>query len=113
MFLPYKSSLSLYLSLSLQLGENDRTKLILSLRRDASESFKTAIRILNDCESQDVAVLRSKFALSKAFNEIGAFDEAKHLMQDITKALAALDNSINESDLTEDYFEQFVLYCHR
>jgi hypothetical protein len=55
-----------------------------------STSFQSAVRILSDCEAQAGAVLRSKFALLKAFEEIGTFDKAKDVMEDVTKALCCI-----------------------
>ncbi|KAJ5152920.1 uncharacterized protein N7482_009398 [Penicillium canariense] len=83
----------------------------------AIASFQSAVRILNDCEAQTGAVLRSKFALSKAFKEIGSFEEGDGLLQEVIKGLSALDTSViadaDADALTDEHFERFVLYCHR
>lgn len=71
------------------------------------------MRILEPCEGQTGAVTRSKFILSKVLKENGAFDEAEELVQQVRKNMTTLGDWVDDLNFTEEYFERYVLYCHR
>lgn len=45
--------------------------------------------------------------------EKGDFDEAETLFEDVIVFMERLGKAFNRDQLTEESFEQFVLYCHR
>lgn len=67
--------------------------------------LNSAINILAACEGQTGAAARSKSALSGVLKEIGEFDQASDLMQQVTKDLASMGKYIKDMELTEEFFE--------
>ncbi|KAI0873975.1 P-loop containing nucleoside triphosphate hydrolase protein [Hypoxylon argillaceum] len=79
----------------------------------AATFFRSAIDILKDCESREGGTARSRFALAVTLEEIGDFDEAETYFEDVTAFMKKLGKAADRDQLTEESFEQFVLYCHR
>lgn len=75
--------------------------------------FKSAINILKDCESQAGAVARSYFSLALTLEESGLFDEMEEAKVQLHICLKGVKGLVNNKDLTEDFFQQFVLFCHQ
>lgn len=44
---------------------------------------------------------------------MGNFDEAETYLEDVTAFMKKLGKPADRDQLTEESFEQFVLYCHR
>lgn len=80
---------------------------------DTRVFFKCAINILKDCESQVGAVARSYFGLALTLEENGLFDEMEEAKVQLHISLKGLKALVNKEDLTEDFFKQFVLFCHQ
>ncbi|KAJ8121792.1 hypothetical protein ONZ43_g1845 [Nemania bipapillata] len=89
---------------------------LLRARGDISNAavfFRSAVDILKDCESREGSCIRSKFALAVTLEEKGDFDEAETLFEDALAFMKNLGKASDRDQLTEESFEQFVLYCHR
>lgn len=72
--------------------------------------FKSAIDILKDCESQVGAVARSYFSLALTLKENGLFDKMEKAKVQLHIPLKSMKSLVNKDDLTEDFFQQFVLF---
>lgn len=83
------------------------------LLSDIRAFFKSAINILKDCESQVGAVARSYFSLALTLEENGLFDEMEEAKIQLHILLESIKGLVNKDDLTEDFFQQFVLFCHQ
>jgi hypothetical protein len=75
--------------------------------------YKSAIDILKDCESQAGAVARSYFSLVLTLEESGLFDEMEEAKIQLHIFLEIAEGLINTEDLTEEFFQRFVLLCHQ
>lgn len=69
--------------------------------------------ILQSCEAQEGAVLRSKFVLANTLKENGDFDEADQMFQEVSEGLEHLGEPAKVADLREGELDRYVLFCHR
>ncbi|KAJ8130566.1 hypothetical protein O1611_g3068 [Lasiodiplodia mahajangana] len=79
----------------------------------AAAFFRSAVNILKDSESREGGCARSRFALALTLEEIGDFDEAQAILEDVIAFMKKIGKVADRDQLREEYFEQFVLYCHR
>lgn len=79
--------------------------------------FHSAIDVLKNCESQEGAVLRSKFVLAETLQEMGHFEKSDNIRREIWETAKLMDALVGRNkkmtDLKEEDFEKFVLNAHR
>jgi hypothetical protein len=78
-----------------------------------SQFLRSAVDILALCEAQTGATARSKFLLANILKEMGTFDEVDELLRGVEADLGQIGREVTANTLTEEFMEQFVLYCHR
>jgi hypothetical protein len=74
--------------------------------------FRTAAKVLEKCESCQGAAARSKYSLLTILKEKDS-QEADSLAGEISMILESLKDTVDRNVWSEDYFDKFVLYCHR
>lgn len=75
--------------------------------------FRLASSILEKCESCEGAAARSMYQLAMALRRLGEVDEAAKYDEQIVELLEHVLDPVDTQLFGLDYFEQFVLYCHR
>ena len=81
--------------------------------------LQSALSILSLCESRSGAALRAKFALAATLMTAGDTVEGERLKEEVMILLRNL--KLNErkgwdghmESLSEQFFDEFVLFCHR
>lgn len=74
--------------------------------------FRTAAKVLEKCESCQGAAARSKYSLLTILKEKDS-QEVDSLAGEISMILESLKDTVDRNVWSEDYFDKFVLYCHR
>ncbi|VUC20615.1 unnamed protein product, partial [Clonostachys rosea] len=88
---------------------------VMKARRDfdlAEPFFRTAAKVLEKCESCQGAAARSKYSLLTIVKDKDP-QEATSLTGEISMILEGLMDTVDRNVWSEDYFDRFVLYCHR
>ncbi|CAG9985160.1 unnamed protein product, partial [Clonostachys byssicola] len=74
--------------------------------------FRTAAKVLEKCESCEGATARSKYSLLTILKDKDSH-EADRLGGEISMILQGFMDTVDRNVWSEDYFDKFVLYCHR
>lgn len=56
---------------------------------------------------------RSYFSLALALEEDGLFDEMREAKVQLHILLKSIKGLVNKEGLTEDFFQQLILFCHQ
>lgn len=59
------------------------------------------------------AIARSYFSLALALEEDGLFDEMREAKVQLHILLKSIKGFVNKEGLTEDFFQQLILFCHQ